>query len=87
MRFPIRSGISSALTHRVHAVEQIDFTLWPGETLSIVGESGCALMRLVDSDANSILFAGREIASLKEAQLRLHPVGTGPFTFVEWAAR
>ncbi|MGP4131200.1 ABC transporter ATP-binding protein [Pantoea tagorei] len=77
VRFPVRSGIFSALTHRVHAVEQIDFALWPGETLAIVGESGCgksttgrALMRLVDGDADSILFAGREIASLKEAQFQ-----------------
>ncbi|MDU5781457.1 MAG: ABC transporter ATP-binding protein [Pantoea sp.] len=77
VRFPVRSGIFSALTHRVHAVEQIDFALWPGETLAIVGESGCgksttgrALMRLVAGDADSILFAGREIASLKEAQFQ-----------------
>lgn len=77
VRFPIRSGIFSALTHRVHAVEQIDFALWPGETLAIVGESGCgksttgrALMRLVEGDADSILFAGSEIANLKEAQFQ-----------------
>jgi len=77
VRFPVRSGIFSALTHRVHAVEQIDFALWPGETLAIVGESGCgksttgrALMRLVNGDADSILFAGREISALKEAQFQ-----------------
>jgi len=77
VRFPVRSGIFSALTHRVHAVEQIDFALWPGETLAIVGESGCgksttgrALMRLVNGDADSILFAGREISALKEVQFQ-----------------
>ncbi|EPK6432563.1 ATP-binding cassette domain-containing protein, partial [Klebsiella pneumoniae] len=54
--YPIRSGIFSTHTHHVHAVEQIDFSLWPGETLAIVGESGCgksttgrALMRLIAS--------------------------------------
>ncbi|WP_312054152.1 ABC transporter ATP-binding protein [Pantoea brenneri] len=75
--FPVRSGIFSALTHRVHAVEQIDFRLWPGETLAIVGESGCgksttgrALMRLLTSEAESIYFQGNEIATLKEAQFQ-----------------
>ena len=72
--YPIRSGIFSGLTHHVHAVEQIDFSLWPGETLAIVGESGCgksttgrALMRLINSDAESIHFEGKEISDLKEA--------------------
>ncbi|MFS2223538.1 ABC transporter ATP-binding protein [Pantoea sp. B65] len=71
--YPVRSGVFSALTHRVHAVEQIDFSLWPGETLAIVGESGCgksttgrALLRLIDSQAESILFQGDEISHLKE---------------------
>ncbi|MDI6936480.1 ABC transporter ATP-binding protein, partial [Serratia sp. Se-PFBMAAmG] len=75
--YPIRSGIFSALTHQVHAVEQIDFSLWPGETLAIVGESGCgksttgrALMRLINSHADSIHFQGSEIADLKEAQFQ-----------------
>ncbi|WP_371327836.1 MULTISPECIES: ABC transporter ATP-binding protein [Dickeya] len=71
--YPVRSGLFSAITHRVHAVEQIDFALWPGETLAIVGESGCgksttgrALLRLVESQADSLLFNGQEIASLRE---------------------
>jgi glutathione transport system ATP-binding protein len=75
--YPIRSGIFSALTHQVHAVEQIDFSLWPGETLAIVGESGCgksttgrALMRLINSHADSIHFQGSEIANLKEAEFQ-----------------
>ncbi|WP_336756856.1 ABC transporter ATP-binding protein [Pantoea sp. USHLN298] len=75
--FPVRSGIFSALTHQVHAVEQIDFRLWPGETLAIVGESGCgksttgrALMRLLASEAESIYFQGNEITTLKEAQFQ-----------------
>jgi len=67
--YPIRSGIFSTLTHHVHAVEQIDFSLWPGETLAIVGESGCgksttgrALMRLINSDAESIHFEGKDLS-------------------------
>ncbi|MEW5290549.1 ABC transporter ATP-binding protein [Erwinia papayae] len=76
--YPIRSGLFSALTHRVHAVEQIDFSLWPGETLAIVGESGCgksttgrALLRLVSSEAESIHFRGEEITQLKEPAFQL----------------
>ncbi|HEY0209265.1 ABC transporter ATP-binding protein [Acerihabitans sp.] len=69
--FPVRSGIFSTLTHRIHALEQIDFSLWPGETLAIVGESGCgksttgrALLRLTDSESESIHFQGEEITLL-----------------------
>lgn len=71
--YPVRGGIFSALTHNIHAVEQIDFSLWPGETLAVVGESGCgkstmgrALMRLLDSDAESIYFRGKEISDLRD---------------------
>ncbi|MEI8631887.1 ATP-binding cassette domain-containing protein [Vibrio sp. PP-XX7] len=39
--YPVRSGILAKVRHEVHAVEQIDFSVWPGETLAIVGESGC----------------------------------------------
>ncbi|WP_192456387.1 ABC transporter ATP-binding protein [Musicola keenii] len=71
--YPVRSGLLSAVTHRVHAVEQIDFAVWPGETLAIVGESGCgksttgrALLRLVDSESESLLFEGHEIAVMRD---------------------
>ncbi|MEQ9889301.1 ABC transporter ATP-binding protein [Pectobacterium zantedeschiae] len=71
--YPMRSGILSTITHHVHAVEQIDFNVWPGETLAIVGESGCgksttgrALLRLVQSEAESIHFQGNEISQMKE---------------------
>lgn len=71
--YPIRSGIFSAVTHRVHAVEQIDFCVWPGETLAIVGESGCgksttgrALLRLIQSESESILFQGNEISLMDD---------------------
>ncbi|CAG8999634.1 MAG: Glutathione import ATP-binding protein GsiA [Candidatus Celerinatantimonas neptuna] len=71
--FPVRSGIFSKITHEVHAVEQIDLKVWPGETLAIVGESGCgksttgrALLRLVSGDSESIHFQGCEISLLND---------------------
>ncbi|MFM2486854.1 ABC transporter ATP-binding protein [Celerinatantimonas yamalensis] len=71
--YPIRSGILSKTTHEVHAVEQIDFDIYPGETLAIVGESGCgksttgrALLRLVEHQSESIHFQGKEISLLND---------------------
>ncbi len=71
--FPVRGGIFSSVTHRVHAVEQIDFCVWPGETLAIVGESGCgksttgrALLRLTHSESESVHFQGEEITLMSD---------------------
>ncbi|WP_369788242.1 ABC transporter ATP-binding protein [Rouxiella sp. WC2420] len=71
--YPIRSGILSCVTQEVHAVEQIDFSIWPGETLALVGESGCgksttgrAILRLVGSESESIHLEGKEITLLRD---------------------
>jgi glutathione transport system ATP-binding protein len=71
--YPIRSGILSRVTQEVHAVEQIDFSIWPGETLALVGESGCgksttgrAILRLVSSQSESIHLEGKEITLLRD---------------------
>ncbi|AXF76255.1 glutathione ABC transporter ATP-binding protein GsiA [Erwinia tracheiphila] len=75
-RFDLRSGILNRVTRRVHAVEKVSFDLWPGETLALVGESGCgksttgrALLRLVESQAGTITFDGQYIDTLKGAAL------------------
>lgn len=76
-RFPIRSGLFNRVTRQVHAVENVSFDLWPGETLSLVGESGCgksttgrALLKLVESQRGDITFNGQPIHQLKGAALQ-----------------
>ena len=65
------------VTQRVHAVENVSFSIQPGETLSLVGESGCgksttgrSLMRLVQSAAGSVKLAGVDLLKLPAARLR-----------------
>ena len=69
-RFPLRSGILNRITREVHAVEKVSFDLWPGETLSLVGESGCGksttarlLMQLLKQDSGELIFDGLEVGS------------------------
>ena len=76
-RFPLRSGILNRVTREVHAVEGVSFDLWPGETLSLVGESGCgksttgrALLRLVESQSGVITFQGERIDTLPDGKLQ-----------------
>ncbi|WP_158783172.1 glutathione ABC transporter ATP-binding protein GsiA [Pantoea sp. BAV 3049] len=75
-RFDLRSGIFNRVTRRVHAVEKVSFDLWPGETLALVGESGCgksttgrSLLRLVESQGGTITFNGQRIDNLTGAAL------------------
>jgi peptide/nickel transport system ATP-binding protein len=76
-RFDIHSGLFGKLTGRVHAVENVSFVLRAGETLSLVGESGCgksttgrAIMRLIEPESGSVKVEAREILALDKREMR-----------------
>ncbi|GBH25024.1 dipeptide ABC transporter ATP-binding protein [Burkholderia vietnamiensis] len=76
-RFPVKSGVFGRVSQYVHAVERVSFDLHAGETLALVGESGCgksttgrSLLRLVESQGGSIEFDGRDISALRGHDLQ-----------------
>ncbi len=76
-RFEVRSGALSRVSGRVHAVENVSFTLAAGETLAIVGESGCgkstigrSLMRLVEPQSGSVRINALDMLRLRPADLK-----------------
>ena len=76
-RFAVKQGVFARGTSQVHAVEDVTLTVRRGETLGIVGESGCGksttarlMLRLLDPTAGSIRFDGHDISKLSQRQLR-----------------
>ncbi|WP_220154673.1 ABC transporter ATP-binding protein [Paracoccus pantotrophus] len=76
-RFDIRGGILRRVRGRVHAVENVSFDLRPGETLALVGESGCGksttgrtLLHLEKPVAGEVVVEGKRLSDLSEAELR-----------------
>ena len=76
-RFPVRGGFFRRHISNVHAVEDLSFTLNKGQTLSLVGESGCgkssagrSILRLVEPVAGSINLDGTDVMALDPGRLR-----------------
>jgi len=77
VRFPVLRGWWRAPSRFVHAVDDVSFELAAGETVGLVGESGCgkttlgrAVVRLIEPTAGAIEFGGVDLASLRPGQLR-----------------
>ena len=75
--FPIRKGLFSRVAGQVHAVDGVSFDIAAGETLGLVGESGCgksttgkAILRLADVSSGSIAWRGERIDQYNNAQMR-----------------
>ncbi|MGE5704068.1 MAG: ABC transporter ATP-binding protein [Clostridia bacterium] len=75
--FPQKRGLFGQVTGYVKAVDGVSFQLKKGETLGIVGESGCgksttgrSILRLIQPSGGSVRFAGTEVTSLSPAKLR-----------------
>ena len=75
--FPVRGGMFMRTVGQVHAVDDVSFELDVGETVGLVGESGCGkstvgktLLRLHEPTAGEVLFEGRDITTMGRQELR-----------------
>ena len=77
VHFPVKHGVFSRVNAWVKAVDDVSLTVAPGETVGLVGESGCgkttlgrAIIRLLEPTAGSVTFEGEDITKLEGAALR-----------------
>jgi peptide/nickel transport system ATP-binding protein/oligopeptide transport system ATP-binding protein len=75
--YPVKEGVFSRVKNHIKAVDGVSFTLFPHETLGLVGESGCgkstlgrAIMRLEDISDGQIFFEGEEISLYSRRRMR-----------------
>lgn len=78
MHFPIKGGLFSRTIGHVKAVDGVSFEMYKGETLGLVGESGCGksttgrvILRLLEATAGSVEFEGKKIFEMSEDELRV----------------
>jgi peptide/nickel transport system ATP-binding protein len=77
MWFPVKKGLFNKTVDYVKAVDDVSFDVFPGETIGLVGESGCgkttlgrSILRLINPTSGSIEFEGVDILSLTPSELR-----------------
>ena len=76
--FPVRAGLLQRVVNQVKAVDDISFFVRPGETLGLVGESGCGkttvgrtMIRLIEPTGGSVRFDGKDVFSLKPREMKV----------------
>jgi oligopeptide transport system ATP-binding protein len=76
-QFPIKGGLLGRTVDRVHAVDGVSFELQPGETLGVVGESGCGksttgrcILRLIEPTSGEVWFEGKNVTTANKDDLR-----------------